>query len=212
MSPAGLDLRMRDEVMGACRKLHNVELDNLYSSPSISRVINTVWCGYESRGTRIWGWLLERTSNVNDRPILSPGRVLHKDYTRKRSVGKCVSKDWSPGRADRRYTASRKVTVTVRRSSGGQQFRSESSQSKAVREEGFGWRVTVSYCNWLWLRVSIHEGVNKSNHTIQTPLLLVTPVNMTILKCLWEMGSDRVIWTQFIWLRIGASRGLLCTR
>jgi hypothetical protein len=31
----------RDEVTGGCRKLHNEELHNLYSSPSISRIIKT---------------------------------------------------------------------------------------------------------------------------------------------------------------------------
>jgi hypothetical protein len=29
----------RDEVTGGCRKLHNEELHNLYSSPSIIRII-----------------------------------------------------------------------------------------------------------------------------------------------------------------------------
>jgi hypothetical protein len=29
----------RDEVTGGCRKLHNEELHNFYSSPSITRVI-----------------------------------------------------------------------------------------------------------------------------------------------------------------------------
>jgi hypothetical protein len=29
----------RDEVIGSCRKLHNVELHNLYCSPSIIRII-----------------------------------------------------------------------------------------------------------------------------------------------------------------------------
>jgi hypothetical protein len=31
----------RDEVIGGWRKLHNVELHNLYSSPSIIRIINS---------------------------------------------------------------------------------------------------------------------------------------------------------------------------
>jgi hypothetical protein len=31
----------RDEVMGGLRKLHNEELHNLYSSPSIVRIINS---------------------------------------------------------------------------------------------------------------------------------------------------------------------------
>jgi hypothetical protein len=31
----------RDEVMGGCRKLHNEELRDLYSSPSIVRIIKS---------------------------------------------------------------------------------------------------------------------------------------------------------------------------
>jgi hypothetical protein len=46
--------------------------------------------------------------------------------------------------------------------------------SSAVKEEGFGRRLTVSYWNWLWLRVIVQEGANKSNHPLQNPLLLVT--------------------------------------
>jgi hypothetical protein len=50
----------------------------------------------------------------------------------------------------------------------------EWSESSAVKEEGFGWRLIVSYCNWLWLREIVQESVNKSKHPIQNPLLLVT--------------------------------------
>jgi hypothetical protein len=50
----------------------------------------------------------------------------------------------------------------------------EWSESSAVKEEGFGWRLIVSSCNWLRLRVIVKEAVNKSNHPIQNPLLLVT--------------------------------------
>jgi hypothetical protein len=44
-------------------------------------------------------------------------------------------------------------------------YRTESNEneSSAVKEDGFGWRLIVSYCNWLWLRVIVQEGVNKSN-------------------------------------------------
>jgi hypothetical protein len=50
----------------------------------------------------------------------------------------------------------------------------EWSESSAVKEEGFGWRLIVSYCNWLWLRVIVKEAVNKSNHSIQHLLLLAS--------------------------------------
>ena len=42
----------RDEVTGECRKLHIVELNDLYSSPNIVRVIKSRrkrWAGYVAR-------------------------------------------------------------------------------------------------------------------------------------------------------------------
>jgi hypothetical protein len=41
-----------DEVTGGCRRLHNEELHNLYSSPSIIRMIKArriTWTGYVAR-------------------------------------------------------------------------------------------------------------------------------------------------------------------
>jgi hypothetical protein len=53
----------RDEVTGGWRKLHNEELCDLYSSPSIIRIIKsrrTRWAGHVARrgrrGTRIGYW------------------------------------------------------------------------------------------------------------------------------------------------------------
>jgi hypothetical protein len=46
----------------------------------------------------------------------------------------------------------------------------EWGESLAVKEEGFSWRLIVM---WLWLRAMVKEAVDKSNHPIQTPLLLV---------------------------------------
>jgi hypothetical protein len=50
----------RDGVTGGCRKLHNEELHNLYSSPSMIRIIKSrrmIWAGkwheWERRGTCI---------------------------------------------------------------------------------------------------------------------------------------------------------------
>jgi hypothetical protein len=42
----------RDEIVGGWRKLHNEELHNLYSSPSIIRMIksrSTIWAEYVAR-------------------------------------------------------------------------------------------------------------------------------------------------------------------
>jgi hypothetical protein len=61
-----------EEVLGECRKLHNEEINDLYSSPSIVRMITSrimrwarhVACMGERRGVyRIWCWnLRERTT------------------------------------------------------------------------------------------------------------------------------------------------------
>jgi hypothetical protein len=45
----------RDEVTGGWRKLHNEELHNLYSSPSIIRIIKSMMIRWEGHVARIWG-------------------------------------------------------------------------------------------------------------------------------------------------------------
>jgi hypothetical protein len=50
---------MTGEVTGGWRKLHNEELHNLYSSPSIIRIIKSRkmrWAGRERRGMCIGYW------------------------------------------------------------------------------------------------------------------------------------------------------------
>jgi hypothetical protein len=66
------------------------------------------------------------------------------------------------------------VSIQVVNQKSVAEWEQEWGESLAVEEEGFGWRLIVSYCNWLWLRVIVKEAVNKSNHPIQNPLLLVT--------------------------------------
>jgi hypothetical protein len=79
-----------------------------------------VKCGHESRGTLTSEWLRWRgpAAIVNDRPILSWKRMLHKDYNRKCSVRKqkfwsWVSKGLSLRRSDWWWTTSRKVILTL---------------------------------------------------------------------------------------------------
>jgi hypothetical protein len=61
-------------------------------------------CAHESHGTRTGKWLRwrEPTAIVNDRPILSSERMLHKDYNGKCSVEKVlvVSRILSPRKTD----------------------------------------------------------------------------------------------------------------
>jgi hypothetical protein len=44
----------RDEVTGDCRKLHNEELHNLYSSPNIIRNIKSMWMRWSGHVARMW--------------------------------------------------------------------------------------------------------------------------------------------------------------
>jgi hypothetical protein len=43
----------RDEVMGGWRKLHNEEIHNLYSSPSIIRMIKSRWMSWAGHAARM---------------------------------------------------------------------------------------------------------------------------------------------------------------
>jgi hypothetical protein len=44
----------RDEVTGVWRKLHNQELHDLYSSPSINRIIKSRWMRWVGHEARMW--------------------------------------------------------------------------------------------------------------------------------------------------------------
>ena len=53
----------RDEVTGECRRLHNEELNDLYTSPNVVRVIKSrrmkrlgMWRVWARRGGRIGSW------------------------------------------------------------------------------------------------------------------------------------------------------------
>jgi hypothetical protein len=55
-------------------------------------------------------------------------------------------------------------------------------ESSAAKEERFGWRFIMSYCNRLCLREIVKKCVNKPNHPIQNPLLLVTESLIHVLR------------------------------
>jgi hypothetical protein len=68
----------RDEVMGEWRKLHNEELRDLYSSPSIIRMVKSRRMRWAGHATRIWekkkayGLLVEKPEGK--RPLEKPRR------------------------------------------------------------------------------------------------------------------------------------------
>jgi hypothetical protein len=66
----------RDEVTGEWRKLHNEELNDLYSSPTIVRVIKSIkmrWAGYVARmreARSVYSVLVEKPEG--NRPLWRP--------------------------------------------------------------------------------------------------------------------------------------------
>ena len=69
----------RDEVMGEWRRLHNEELNDLYSSPNIVRVIKLRrmrWAGYVARmGEERWAYRILVGKPEEKRPL---GRPRHR--------------------------------------------------------------------------------------------------------------------------------------
>jgi hypothetical protein len=100
-------------------------------------------------GNRTWGAAVERrTKNelIRESPF-----VIRNSFVNENQV--------SHSRRKARREISRRTRMRMKRALGSQ---------------GFSWRMITSYCNWLRLREILKEGVNKSNHPIQNPLLLFT--------------------------------------
>ena len=84
----------RDEVTGECRKLHNEELNDLYCSPNIVRVIKSRrmrWAGHvarvvDSRGLYGFWWENLRERDHLGNPGLD-GRIILRWIFRKWDVG-----------------------------------------------------------------------------------------------------------------------------
>jgi len=91
----------RDEVIGEWRKLHNEELNGLYSSPDIVRVIKSRrmrWAGHvarmgEGRGVyRVWWGNLGERDHWGDPGI--GGRIILRWIFRKWDVGVRTGSSW----------------------------------------------------------------------------------------------------------------------
>ena len=67
----------RDEVMGEWRRLHNEELNDLYSSPNIVRVIKSRtmrWAGHVARMGEEWGVYIALVGKPEGRRLLGRPR------------------------------------------------------------------------------------------------------------------------------------------
>ena len=109
----------RDEVTGEWRKLHNEELNDLYSSPNIARVVKsrrTRWAGHVARmgeGRGVYGVLVGKSEGK--RPLGRP-RLRWEDNIQMdlQEVG-CGSMDWIELAQDRdRWRALVNVVMNFR--------------------------------------------------------------------------------------------------
>jgi hypothetical protein len=68
----------RDEVTGGWRRLHNEELHNLYSSPSINRMVKSRRMGWAEHVARMWetrnAYRILVGKPEGTRPLVRPGR------------------------------------------------------------------------------------------------------------------------------------------
>jgi hypothetical protein len=94
-------VRKKDEVTGEWRKLHNEELNNLYSSPNIFRVIKSRrirWAGHVARMGReeayagFWWGNLKKIDHLRDAGV--HGRIILRWIFRNWDVGVRNGTSW----------------------------------------------------------------------------------------------------------------------
>jgi len=87
----------RDEVTGEWRRLHNEELNDLYSSPNIVRMIKSIrmsWAGHVARMGEEWGCIGSWWGNRGKEPLGRPRRRWVDNIRMDLQEVGCVYMDW----------------------------------------------------------------------------------------------------------------------
>jgi hypothetical protein len=87
----------RDEITGECKKLHNEELNNLYSSPNTDRVIKSRrmrWAGYVVRIGNRRGVHRVFVGNMKERDQGIDGRIMLRRIFRKWHIRIWTASSW----------------------------------------------------------------------------------------------------------------------
>jgi len=88
----------RDEVTGEWRKIHNEELNDLYCSPNIVRVIKSIrmrWAGHVTRTEERRGVYRDLMGEpLGERPLGKPWRGLENNIKMDLQEVKCGGMDW----------------------------------------------------------------------------------------------------------------------
>ena len=87
----------RDEITGECRRLHNEELNDLYSSSNIVRMIKSrrmKWAGHVARMGEERGCIGSWWGNRRERDLVVDGWIISRWISRKWDVGIWIRLAW----------------------------------------------------------------------------------------------------------------------